>query len=434
MYLQEIFEVVIGLVFTWLVLSTATMQVQEWIANLLRWRASDLENTLKRMLNDEDFTRLFYEHPLICSLSGEKDSKNPKPSYIPANKFSAVLLNIIQNAETESSLLLHGLYGLFSRLGDIKDKSMRQQADTELSRLVELARLSASSEGGEALGNLMLTSLEKEINDFGERFTEVKEASKAVLEKVQANKDHIDKMLKSLPVSSAAPSEVNKTLRGMLALGVTNPGLRLTLSSLLVGAEDQAGAGASTTQTLRTNIKSWFNDSMDRLTGWYKRKAQLTAFILGCIIAAVLNVDTINISNQLWREPVVRQAINANANQILERAGGTTPPSITDLVFTVQDQFLNISLPIGWTFESDNSALAQNCSFVPGRGAVFGLNWYGSCVRPTGALPSTNGWIWSVTKLAGLLMTGLAATQGSSFWFDVLMKIINVRGSGIKPV
>ncbi len=35
MYLQEIFEVVIGLVFIWLVLSTATMQVGEWISNLL---------------------------------------------------------------------------------------------------------------------------------------------------------------------------------------------------------------------------------------------------------------------------------------------------------------------------------------------------------------------------------------------------------------
>ena len=32
MYLQEIFEVVIGLVFIWLVLSTATMHVGEWIS------------------------------------------------------------------------------------------------------------------------------------------------------------------------------------------------------------------------------------------------------------------------------------------------------------------------------------------------------------------------------------------------------------------
>ena len=50
MYLQEIFEVVIGLVFIWLVLSTATMQVGEWIANAFKWRSADLEKTIRRML------------------------------------------------------------------------------------------------------------------------------------------------------------------------------------------------------------------------------------------------------------------------------------------------------------------------------------------------------------------------------------------------
>src|SRR5512135_1331616 len=103
MYLQEIFEVVIGLVFVWLVLSTATMQVGEWIANAFRWRAADLEQAVQRMLNDEDLTRLFYDHPLIRSLSDARDEQDSRPSYIPANKFSTVLLSIIENAETEAA-------------------------------------------------------------------------------------------------------------------------------------------------------------------------------------------------------------------------------------------------------------------------------------------------------------------------------------------
>jgi len=218
-----------------------------------------------------------------------------------------------------------------------------------------------------------------------------------------------------------------------VALSVTNPGLRYTLGSLLIGAEGKSGE-AGTMETLRSNIESWFNDSMDRLTGWYKRKAQLTGFIVGCIIAAALNVDTINISNQLWREPVVRQAINASTNQILDRAAGTNPPTLTDLIFAVQDQFVNVSLPFGWTFERDATVPTQNCLFVPGSGTVFGFRWNGACMRPEGAATSTDGWVWLISKLAGLLMTGVAATQGSSFWFDILVKIVNIRGSGIKPV
>ena len=172
---------------------------------------------------------------------------------------------------------------------------------------------------------------------------------------------------------------------------------------------------------------------MDRLSGRYKRKAQVSAFIVGLVIATLLNVDTINISNQLWREPIVRQAINANAAQIIQNSGETNPPAITDLILNLQDQFAGVSLPVGWVFNSRGALAGVNCSVVPGAGASFGLSWGGGCLRPVDTPLSTNGWVWSLTKVTGLLMTGLASTQGSSFWFDILVKIVNVRGSGIKP-
>jgi hypothetical protein len=432
MYLQEIFEVVIGLVFVWLVLSTATMQVGEWIASALKWRARDLEKTIGRMLNDNDLTRLFYDHPLIRSLSEEKQDTGP--AYIPANKFSTVLLSIIQNAETEGALLLHGLYGLLGQLDNIKSKPRRTQARADLERLVELARLSIRAEGGQPMGNLVLTALQKEITDFGTRYPELKGSAQAVLQKVDADKAQVDALVASMDNAQAPVGDFNKVLRGVLALRVTNPALRLTLSSLFIGIEEASAAGGDCLQLLRANIESWFNDSMDRLSGRYKRKAQLTTFLIGLGIAAVMNVDTINISNQLWREPIVRQAINANASQLLQQSGQTAPPALTDLVLALQDQFLDISLPIGWTFQNGAALAGQGCSFAPSPGSTFGLAWSGGCIRPVDAPVSANGWIWPITKLAGLLMTSLATTQGSSFWFDILVKIVNVRGTGLKPV
>jgi hypothetical protein len=41
------------------------------------------------------------------------------------------------------------------------------------------------------------------------------------------------------------------------------------------------------------------------------------------------------------------------------------------------------------------------------------------------------GWL---IKLLGFIITGAAGSQGSSFWFDILKKIMNVRLSGLKPV
>ncbi len=434
MYLQEIFEVVIGLVFIWLVLSTATMQVGEWIAALLKWRSTDLEKTIKRMLNDDGLSRLFYDHPLIRSLSEQKTNEDARPSYIPANKFSTVLLSMIQNAETEGSLLLLGLYALSLRAQQLRPAAQQKQARLDLERLAGLARLSISAEGGEAMGNLMLTALQKEITDLGARYPELKASVQQVLEKANSDKAQIDALIGPLPNAQSPAGDFNKVLRGTLALRVTNPGLRLTLSSLFLGIEEASAAGGDCLQVLRSNIEVWFNDAMDRLSGRYKRRAQWTAFAVGFVIAAILNVDTINVSNQLWREPIVRQAISANAARLLAQSGQTNPPAVPDLVSALQDQFLSVTLPIGWTLQSGNAMAGVGCSLLPGPGSTFGLAWSGGCLRPVDAPLTTNGWLWPVTKLAGLLMTGLATTQGSSFWFDILVKIVNVRGTGLKPV
>lgn len=431
MYLQEIFEVVLGLVFIWLILSTATMQLGEWIANAFRWRAADLERGIRRMLGDDDLTRLFYDHPLIRSLSEAGTDGDTRPSYIPANKFSTVLLSIIQDAETEAALMLRGLYTLFPRLTAVRSVAIRKQAHTDLERLVELARLSMSSTSDGAMNNLMITTLQKEIGDLGSRFPELKASSQAVLEKVQAQKAEIDALIGSLPNAAAPGGDFQKALRGSLALRVTDPGLRLTLSSLLIGIEDRT---ADCFGVLRSNIESWFNDSMDRLSGHYKRKAQWTAFAIGMAVAMLLNVDTISVSNQLWREPILRQAINANALQVVSQTSGQATPPLSDLILSLQDQYLNVSLPIGWTFSANAALEGSACAFGPIAGTTFGLPVNGGCLHPVDTSPGSNSWLWTFTKLLGVVMTALAAMQGSSFWFDVLVKIVNVRGAGIKPV
>ncbi len=100
MYLDALLEVVIGLVFTWLVISVGTMQVQEWISAFLSWRARFLEQSLRNMLGSEELVERFYAHPLIRSISppGKKPGDVNRPSYIPAQRFAAALLDIFLSA------------------------------------------------------------------------------------------------------------------------------------------------------------------------------------------------------------------------------------------------------------------------------------------------------------------------------------------------
>ena len=50
-----------------------------------------------------------------------------------------------------------------------------------------------------------------------------------------------------------------------------------------------------------------------------------------------------------------------------------------------------------------------------------------------GSLPRMFGW-WLWHHFFGFLMTGLAASLGAPFWFDLLNKIVNLRNTGTKHV
>lgn len=130
----------------------------------------------------------------------------------------------------------------------------------------------------------------------------------------------------------------------------------------------------------------------------------------------------------------MREALNANASLILSqysREGEAIEIDAISALQIIEDQYLN--LPIGWNFHRVELVPGQTCSFSPAPGEVFGFMQQGGCFRPFGTRDDTNGWIWGAIKMAGFFITGMASAQGSSFWFDILSKIVNIRSAGKKP-
>jgi len=138
MYLDAIIEVAIGLVFSWLVLSIATMQMQEWISSLFRWRAELLEDSLKRMLHDEKLVVDFYQHPLITSLSRPGN----KPSYIPSDRFAQSLYDVLFNApevELPSNEFRQAQFQDIKGIGPESNKRLNDAGIFSLEQLVNLS-------------------------------------------------------------------------------------------------------------------------------------------------------------------------------------------------------------------------------------------------------------------------------------------------------
>lgn len=148
-------------------------------------------------------------------------------------------------------------------------------------------------------------------------------------------------------------------------------------------------------ERLRSEIESWYDGAMDRASGWYRRRTQWILLIFGLLVAAGLNVNAVTIAESL--------STNATQRELIVKAAG----SVNDQT-TIAD-LQGIALPIGWT-----------------EGQVQQLSNSFENANPLEVVGI------AITLLFGWAVTGLAATLGAPFWFDVLNKFMVIR-STVKP-
>src|SRR4029079_8497853 len=90
-----------------------------------------------------------------------------------------------------------------------------------------------------------------------------------------------------------------------------------------------------------------FDSSMDRLSGWYKRRAQKTAFFIGIAVVIFLNSDTVLLAQQLWRDPSLRVSLVAQAQDLIDKQTDVNQPTLEQLT-QLQAQFNGLNIPFGW--------------------------------------------------------------------------------------
>ncbi len=451
MYLQEILEVAIGLVFIWLVLSIAAMTIQEWIANVLNTRANVLEKTIGEMLNSNSLARRFYNHPLITSLYRPAKKANQKgrlPSYIPPAKFASALFELVVSAGTDTSPLRKLTATIDQHLAaSLENQEQLKLALEDWQTILDTGDQVVKS----GLGQAAVDTLKVQIQAFGRKYPEIQPTLDEVIPQAYAfYKEFFDEERTMAPAGTEVDLGMRQFRLGLKMIGGANPRLKGGLSALLRDAQVTLLEGEQAVAAARKQFESWFNDSMDRLSGAYKRKAQFMSFLIGLVLALILNIDSINVATSLWREPTLRQAIIAEAQHYstanLTPAASTNPDgslqSPVETIPELQKQLQVLNLPFGWTSNPVDYLAGVGCDLsapsaydsqgIPSR--LLGIHFGNVCVPVVNALPlsfdNIAGW---ATKLLGLLLTGAAAAQGAPFWFDILKKFINVRGTGLKP-
>jgi hypothetical protein len=158
----------------------------------------------------------------------------------------------------------------------------------------------------------------------------------------------------------------------------------------------------------RESVTTWFDDSMDRLSGLYTRHLKVISMLVGCTVAVILNADTFAAGHALWFDSGLRAQMARVAETAAVKEG--TQPSTDVVTGAYKETVETLSpLPVGWPLRD-----------WPGESRPVSWVW--------------GSWIWfGITKLGGWLATALALSLGAPFWFDLLSKFVNLRGAGVKP-
>jgi len=302
MQLDAILEVSIGLVVTWLILSIATSQLQEFFVERLNWRSRFLEKELQEMFQGRDIMDRFYKHPLIRSLHTKSMfGREQKPANIPNDIFASAAVDVFLNAGNNGDEIPAGAMNM---------AAMKQRLKESMNYL-------------EANNHSLAETIKHIVPKMDEVFT---------------------------------------------------------------NAEDETAKLEHNLAKFRGNTEVWFQTTMSGASASYRKTAHTLALIIGVVIALVFNVDSINITNRLWRDPTLRQAIVAQAGNIDPKDEASFDNTMTKLN--------DLALPVGW---------------IRGARPETGIDWF--------------------YKLFGFFLTGAAAAQGAPFWFDILGKISGLKKS-----
>ncbi|QDQ25451.1 hypothetical protein FNU76_03250 [Chitinimonas arctica] len=147
------------------------------------------------------------------------------------------------------------------------------------------------------------------------------------------------------------------------------------LKQMMQGMYDRA---AGDIEAFEQSLSNWFDNGMARVAGAYKRRMQLWTLIFGFTVAVLFNIDTVHLFQSLWVHPGMVQSLSSSNAANVEQAMSA----------------LN-QLPIGWNRAPTEYSAGQLLAFLPG---------------------------W--------LLTALSTLFGAPFWFDLLQKASNLRGSG----
>jgi hypothetical protein len=459
MFNSSVLDVAIGLIFVYLLLGLMCTTVNEWFAQLFKTRAATLKEGIRRLLHappdgtylirpvdinvaalvkrftkpDDKLTQAIepFEVALQSSIDQFQAALTASPNAQPPADLAAALADKLSAALSQP--------GLHQKIDDSKVTPETKAAIAKLPKGNDLLRFNRALLSEAYPDEIMSLSdafyshpLIKALGRPGEHPSYVPSKTFAltvidILSKGQAATGTAEQRLAQIKVSidNLPNSDVKKSLQALL----TN--------------------GSDSVDKVEAKLEGWFNDSMDRVSGWYKNRVQVWTVVIASVVTILVNADTIQIAQKLMVNPALREKIVEEAKASNSPNAGPTGQTLT------AQQKADLSSLTGWTSEFRTFHRLDACadqslrgpglteadcragSYDHGKADPKLVAAWNSDAFPGMRLLSVVAfpWLWAVVPdhIVGWILTAIAASLGAPFWFDTLNKFMNVRAAGTSP-
>ena len=415
--MSPILEVVVGLIFIFSIFSVLVTQINSIISQSLRLRSDYLFETVKGIIHDPELIARFVTHPLIrmIDLNNVKgmekwDAILPQQdlSKEQAQHILTSTLNGVEwiKPETFSNVLLSMIrvdqdQQLFAVLDDIAEQMDDREARLELRRVIKEV-----TDTGRGVNKLVNT-----INELP----------------ASAHKNALIDRMRDISAevgSKGLKTDINVSLMAGVQT-IKDRYLKNAIHTILTTSKTVAEAEAK--------IEDWFNRANERASEQFRRDMKRYSYLIGLLVAIIINVDTMYIATKLWEDPVLRSAVAETASAVnidelqrqldeandnINSTDSTELADVTDSVATAGRTLSEIQaarVPIGWDFGSLADVTEDSLDAYKLSDSRYINN----------LIPWNNpNWLWLLSmKIVGIVATMLAIGQGAPFWFNLLRQV-----------
>ena len=405
---SAIIQVIIGVLFVYILLSLLVSQINQVIAYILNIRAEQLRKRIGEIVVDPSVQKQILSHPLIGLVSNTSavasrrtfvNQRTAQISQVATSSFAKAMVNIFTDPYLE----------LYSAIALIRNEEERENFEA------------------------IVTQLRANANDPTRTVAVLNHLHEQISQLSPSDRKDRKALLRSLGAVSTSLRSMQSGNSGlyMLLEGVSrveNRAFQQAMDSILARVQDVHEAEVA--------IEEWFKNKMDQTKNVYSMTMQVLSLGVGIFLAIALNIDSLQLAKSLWTDPILRTnlaslaqttdlatLIESNSTVDIPTDGATTE-QIVQSYATAQgtvDQLLALNLPIGWTFRIPTESDA-----ISGYNPINDPRNLYALINPF----SGGNWFFRLLgKVFGLLLTSFAVAQGAPFWFDILRRLTNTQAS-----